>query len=150
MDFYLARHGAAVAELIDPSRPLSGTGRQEVQRVARLAADKAVQVSVIYHSGIIRASQTAEIFAEHLLPDCGTRMLTGLCPEDDPSVAAAELAIAASPVMLVGHLPHMNRLASFLLNRCDVEGDVINFAPAMMACCIREGSIWKLAWTIVP
>ncbi len=150
VDFYLARHGAAVAELIDPSRPLSRAGREDVRRVARLAVDKAVRVSIIYHSGIARASQTAEIFAEHLLPDGGTRVLTGLRPEDDPLVAASELAVAASPMMLVGHLPHMNRLASLLLNRGDAGGDAINFTPAMMACCSREGSNWKLAWLIAP
>ncbi len=150
MNFYLARHGEAVADLIDPSRPLSFGGREDVRRVARLAVEKAVQVSVIYHSGILRASQTAEIFAEHLLPDGGTRVLSGLRPEDDPSVAAVELAGAANPVMLVGHLPHMNRLASLLMNRLDTESEMINFAPAMMVCCTREDSIWKLTWSLTP
>ena len=149
MDFYLARHGEAVADLIDPSRPLTGPGREDVERVAHLAVEKAVQVSVIYHSGILRAGQTAEIYADHLAPDGGVRVMAGLRPEDNPSVAAAELAVAESPVMLVGHLPHLNRLAS-LLSRGDVVGDVINFMPAMMACYGRDGSFWKLNWTLVP
>jgi len=150
MNFYLARHGEAVADLIDPSRPLTRAGRDDVQRVARLAVEKAVQVSVIYHSGILRARQTAEIFAEHLLPNGGTPVLSGLRPEDDPSVVASELAVADSPLMLVGHLPHMNRLACLLLDRGDAESEVINFAPAMMACCVRENAIWKLSWTLEP
>ena len=149
MDFYLARHGEAVADLIDPKRPLTRAGRDDVERVARLAAEKAVQVSVIYHSGILRAGQTAEIFAAHLEPKGGLATLSGLRPEDDPALAAAQLAVSRSPAMLVGHLPHMNRLAA-LLAQGDAEGDSIKFIPAMMACYSREGSLWKLNWTLGP
>jgi len=149
MDFYLARHGEAVADLIDPSRPLTRAGRDDVERVAHLAAEKAVQVSVIYHSGILRAGQTAEIFAAHLAPSGGVATLSGLRPEDDPSLAAAQLAVSGSPVMLVGHLPHMSRLAA-LLARGGTEGNTINFVPAMIACYSREGSLWKLNWTLAP
>jgi phosphohistidine phosphatase len=149
MDFYLARHGEAVAEVIDPSRPLTRAGRESVARVARLAAQRAVQISLIYHSGILRAGQTAEILAEHLAPRGRVQPMTGLRPEDDPSLAAAELAVAESPFMLVGHLPHLKRLAS-LLSRGHPEADVIDFAPATLACYVREGALWKLNWTLTP
>jgi phosphohistidine phosphatase len=149
MNFYFARHGEAVADFIDPARPLTPAGREDIETVARLAADKTVQVSVIYHSGILRAAQTADIFAAHLAPADGVRVMSGLRPEDDPCVAAAELAISGSPVMLVGHLPHINRLTAMLISG-DAEVGVIDFMPAMMACCGREGSLWKLAWTLAP
>ena len=149
MDFYLARHGEAVAEAIDGSRPLTRAGRENVERVARLAVQKAVHVSVIFHSGILRACQTAEVFAAHLAPSGGVLAMSGLRPEDDPSLAAAELAVSKSPVMLVGHLPHMNRLAA-LLAPGDAEGEGINFMPAMMACYSREGPLWTLKWTLTP
>jgi phosphohistidine phosphatase len=149
MDFYLARHGEAVADLIDPSRPLSPAGRQAVERVALQAVEKAVQVSLIYHSGILRAEQTAEIFARHLAPGGGLGVMTGLRPDDDPDIAAAELATEAVSIMLVGHLPHLNRLASVLL-RGDGGSDVIEFLPGMLARFSREGSLWNLNWTIAP
>ena len=149
MDFYLVRHGEAVADLIDASRPLTRAGRENVERVARLAAARAVQVSAIYHSGILRAVQTAEIFAAHLAPSARVLIMSGLRPDDDPSLAVAELAIAESPVMLVGHLPHMNRLAAYL-GGGNAEGEPINFIPAMTACYRREGSLWRLDWTITP
>jgi phosphohistidine phosphatase len=149
MDFYLVRHGEAVADLIDASRPLTRAGREDVKRVAHLAAAKAVQVSAIYHSGILRAAQTAEIFAAHLAPSAGVLIMSGLRADDDPSLAAAELAVAENPVMIVGHLPHMNRLAA-LLGGGNAEGKRINFVPAMMVCYRREGSLWRLDWTITP
>ena len=149
MDIYLARHGEAAANSIDRSRPLTRAGRESVERVARMAAEKAVQVAAIYHSGILRAAQTAEIFAARLAPGAGVLIMAGLRPDDDPAIAAAELAAAESPVMLVGHLPHMNRLASLLI-RGSAECDVINFRPAMMARFDREGSLWKLGWALAP
>ena len=66
MNIYLVRHGEAVSEKLDPKRPLTSSGREEVQRIGRLAAAKNVKVSAIFHSGILRAKQTAEILAEHL------------------------------------------------------------------------------------
>jgi phosphohistidine phosphatase SixA len=52
-------------------------------------------------------------------------------------------------MMLVGHLPHMKRLGA-LLTCGDPERDFLDFSPAMMACFSREGSIWKLVWTLLP
>lgn len=149
MDFYLARHGEAVADVIDPSRPLSRAGCEQVERAARRAVEKAARVSVIYHSGILRAGQTAEIFARHLAPGGGLRIMSGLRPNDDPYLAAAELAIAASSVMLVGHLPHLSRLASLLVHG-DADAEKNDFMPATLASYSRDGSLWSLNWTITP
>jgi phosphohistidine phosphatase len=149
MDFFLARHGEAVADLVDPSRPLSRAGREQVERVAQRAAEKGVRVSLIHHSGILRARQTAEIFASHLTPEGGLRIMTGLRPDDDPHIAAAELALAGSSVMLVGHLPHLSRLAALLLYGAS-GGSTNEFTPATLACYSREGSCWNLNWIIAP
>jgi phosphohistidine phosphatase len=149
MEVCLVRHGEAVAELIDPRRPLTGVGRHNVNRVARLAATKALPVSIIYHSGILRALETAEIIARYLAPSDGIGVMPGLLPEDDPVVAAAALASAAKPTMLVGHLPHLNRLAA-LLSAGQVDGEMIEFMPATLACYSREGLRWKLNWTMTP
>jgi phosphohistidine phosphatase len=149
MDFYLARHGETVADLIDAGRPLTRAGKEDVERVARLALAKAVQVSAIYHSGVLRAQQTAEIFARHLAADAGVRVMAGLKPDDDPYVAAAELEQADAPLLLVGHLPHLSRLAS-VLSRNDAERDSIHFTPATLVCYARSGSLWRLNWTLMP
>ena len=68
---------------------------------------------------------------------------------DDPALASAQLAVSRSPVMLVGHLPHINRLAALLVHG-DAEGHSIKFIPAMIACFSREGPLWKLNWTLAP
>ena len=59
--------------------------------MALMAVAKNVQVSAIFHSGILRARQTAEILAEHLQFNLGVKQLSGLLPQDDPAVAKGEL-----------------------------------------------------------
>ena len=149
MDFYLARHGEAVSETLDPERPLTAGGQQDVEEVARLAAARNVRVSAILHSGILRARQTAEIFAARLTPAMGVREISGLLPQDDPMIAKAELEAARESFLLVGHLPHMSRLAALLVHG-DSDREVVDFPPAALVCCSNDGSQWKIAWMLAP
>jgi phosphohistidine phosphatase len=149
MNIYLVRHGEAVSERLDPERPLTFSGREEVEQVARMAAAKNVQVSAIFHSGILRAKQTAEILAAHLQFNSGVQQLSDLLPQDDPAVAKGELEAAESPMILVGHLPHLNRLLALLV-RGDTESVVMDLPPATMVCCSYDGSKWKISWTLSP
>ena len=149
MNFYLVRHGDAVSETLDSQRPLSRLGQEQVEQVARAAAARQAQVSVIFHSGILRAEQTAEIMARHLVPELGVQRITGLAPQDDPAIAKAELEAAQVPVMFVGHLPHMSRLAGLLING-DADRDAVEFAPATVVCVSPQGSRWELIWVLGP
>ncbi len=149
VDFYLVRHGEAFPETQDPRRPLTPAGRANVERLARLAAAKAVRASAIFHSGILRAKETAEILGSQLGSNISVQPISGLMPEDDPSIAAAELETAQDSIILVGHLPHMNRLAALLI-KGDPDRGVVDFAPASMVCCSRSNSRWMLAWILTP
>jgi phosphohistidine phosphatase len=149
VNIYLVRHGEAVSEQQDPQRPLTSSGREEVERVARKAAAKNVQVSAIFHSGILRARQTAEILAEALRFASGIQSLSGLRPQDDPAIAKAEIEAAENPIMLVGHLPHLHRLVALLLSG-DADSQVMEFPPATMICCSNDTSRWEISWTLAP
>lgn len=149
MDFYLVRHGEAVSEAVNPQRPLSEIGRRAVENVARSAAEKGIRVSEIRHSGILRAQQTAEILARHLLPENGIRASQGWKPGDDPMLAKAELETAQTSTMLVGHLPHLGKLVA-LLTTGDPEREAAQFSPATMVCCFRDGLLWTVRWTLAP
>jgi phosphohistidine phosphatase len=146
---YLVRHGDAVAASENPKRPLSEAGRKAVEQIAGLARERQVAVSAIYHSGILRAQETAEILAQQLMPPAGVKAIGGLLPEDDPVAGKAELEAAADPVMLVGHLPYMGRLAALLV-RGDMESPVIDFQPAAIVCCSRVATQWKIEWHLAP
>lgn len=149
VDFYLVRHGDALSAAEDPKRPLSAAGRAGVERTAQLALQRNLQVSTIYHSGILRAQQTAEILAAHLMSSPTVAQLAGLLPEDDPAIVRAELEVAPASVLLVGHLPFMSRLAGLLIHG-DPERPVVEFPPGAMACLTRSAAHWELRWRIAP
>lgn len=149
MNLYLVRHGDAVSAAEDPRRPLSLQGRRRVEQTACLALERKAQVARIYHSGIWRAQETAEILAEHIVPESGVARLPGLLPEDDPVVIQAEFGDTTESIALVGHLPFLSRLAALLVNG-DPERPVVEFFPATMVCCCRRAAQWEISWRIAP
>ena len=82
---YLVQHGEAKSKEEDPERPLSETGRKTVEHVAAWAARMGLGVTLIRHSGKLRAQQTAAIFLENLQPPGGMEAYPGLNPHDDVS-----------------------------------------------------------------
>ena len=62
MRLYLVHHGEAVPPGVDPQRPLSEGGSASVEQVAEKAAMQGAKPAVVWHSGKLRARQTAEAF----------------------------------------------------------------------------------------
>jgi phosphohistidine phosphatase SixA len=148
MDIYLVRHGDAVSASENPLRPLSATGCERVERLGQAALQRGARPAVIWHSGILRAMETAEILARRWTPAPSAVGVSGLLPEDDPAIIAADLEVAAEPVMLVSHLPLLGRLLALLL-RGDPDRTAAEFAPASMVCLARAAE-WKISWQIAP
>lgn len=146
---YLVRHGEAKSELEDPAKPLSDHGREEVTRVARYAASIGVEVAEIRHSDRLRSRQTAEILAEHLVPQLGIREAEGLAPGDEPDRARAQLEAAVEPLMVVGHLPHLSRLISALVLD-NSESEIIRPDTGTMICLVKTEKGFRLLWVLTP
>lgn len=150
MELYLVQHGEAKSEREDPERSLTEQGLVDVRRVARAAARMGLGISAVYHSGKLRAQQTAEILARELGLEGAPATLDGLGPKDDPGVAYQAIAGFTRPVVLVGHLPHLNRLTSLL-----VVGDgsrrIVTFQMGGMVCLTghTDGS-WRVRWALPP
>ena len=73
MKVYLVQHGKAVDKSVDPERPLSDEGTQQTQAVADFIASLNIKVECIWHSGKMRAHQTAEILSKAVTADDGLR-----------------------------------------------------------------------------
>lgn len=149
MPLYLVQHGEAAPEAEDPARPLTARGRAEVERVAAQAARLGLALAEIRHSDKLRARQTAEILARHLRPARGLRQVGGLAPHDDPRPVAAELAVLEAPVLVVGHLPHLARLAALLLGG-DPARPPIRFRSGALVCLDRTEAGWACEWILTP
>lgn len=104
-----------------------------------------VKVAVVYHSGKKRARQTAEIFAQVL----GARAeeKDGLNPNDDPAIWAERLS-TLDEVMIVGHLPHLSRLASLLVVG-NTEVPIVEFRYSGVVALTRTPK-WVVKWLLTP
>ena len=149
MQLYLMQHGEARPEQEDPARPLTERGRADVARVARAVARLDLGIVRVAHSGKLRARQTAEVFASLLEPPPALEEMSGLGPTDDPRIAAEAVGAASGPMMFVGHLPHLSRLASLLILGDEGEA-VVAFRMAGLVCLTHGEDGWRLAWALVP
>jgi phosphohistidine phosphatase len=149
MHVYLVQHGRAKSAEEDPDRDLSEEGRAEVMRVAEFLGELRITVSLIQHSGKTRAEETAHLFAESIRCTSGPTHVQGLEPGDDPSMMANFLKIYTDDVLIVGHLPHLERLASLLLTG-NPDSRPVSFRNAGVVCLQRDHAGWCVAWAIVP
>ena len=101
----LVHHADAVSPIEDPQRPLSPLGFAHAEALAVSAREAGIKPAAIWHSGKLRARQTAEAFYRVCNPFADFRMVRGLRPEDSPETMLAELAAESRDVMLVSHMP---------------------------------------------
>ena len=149
MELFLVRHGEAKSEGEDPERPLTDQGKREVEQIAQWAARKKIGIHEIRHSGKCRAEQTALILGGFLDPLNGVLPVSGLGPNNEVLPIAQLLASEESPLMVVGHLPFLSRLVSYLLVD-NPNCSLLQFPTAAMVCLEKMDSQWTLAWVITP
>jgi phosphohistidine phosphatase len=150
MALYLVQHGKSLPKDKDPEQGLSVIGEAEVERVARMAMEYNIHVRQIFHSGKERARQTAHIFHAALGPQEQMREMQGLKPLDDVT-EIVPLILAEPDLMLVGHLPFMERLASYLITG-STDKRVIKFQNGGIVCLVRESGQgeWFIKWALMP
>jgi phosphohistidine phosphatase len=148
MAIYLVQHGKNMPSEQDPEKPLSPEGQWEVEIVGGLAREGGVEVIRIDHSPKKRAVQTADIMAKNLKPEEGVRERQGIKAMDDVVPVAEELD-SESDVMLVGHLPFMEKLASYLITGKQ-DARVVKFRNGGIVCLDRDERGWYLKWTLLP
>lgn len=146
MFLYLVRHAEAKSKEEDPERSLSEKGLGNVRKTASYLSGLDMRLDTIFHSGKRRAAQTAEALAEALAPPKGVSQADGLSPLDNPEIWADRLTGITDDIMLVGHLPYMERLASLLLSG-NTDAISVNFGPASVICLQKaEDRTWALQW----
>lgn len=150
MKLYLVQHGEALAEEVDPERPLSDRGRHDVERLAAFLAGRGVRVLQVWHSGKTRARQSAALLASRLAPDVTPEARDGLAPKDSTEAFAETLAGWRDDALVVGHLPFMARLVARLVTGKD-DGSVVAYRPGSVVCLERdEDGPWAIAWMLRP
>ena len=150
MALYLVQHGVNLKKDVDPEQSLSEQGIADVKRIAETAAHYDVTVGEIKHSGKKRALQTAEIFADYLQVSGGVQEMEGIKALDDV-VPVAQGVDPDKNTMLVGHLPFMERITSYL-TAGNPDITVMKFQNGGIVCLdqLDDTSDWAIKWTLLP
>lgn len=148
MLLYLVRHGKAEPGIEDAARPLTPAGRKAVRRMADRLAGTGMHIARLETSDLVRAKETAEILAaalggtvveaDDLYPSANVERVVQRLPTDQ-----------REPLMLVGHLPFMGRLATSLLTG-NPSAQLLRFRTGAVACLGNDNGWWELQWFLPP
>ena len=143
----LVHHGDAVGPDVDPMRPLSSTGRAATERLAGAAAALGIKPDAIWHSGKLRARQTAEIFWKACNPFAPLTAERGLLPDDPPQWMLDRLTGETRRILMVGHMPYLPRLFAVLTG----QETAMHSVPFPLHGCVAldsDDGQWKELWRL--
>jgi len=150
MRLYLIQHAKAASKEVNPKRPLTEHGLQEIRKVAAFIKPLNLHVDYLWHSGKKRAVQTAEVLSEAISIKKIQTERDGLGPTDDVNVLSKELISATGDIMIVGHLPFLSKLSSLILTGSESAG-TIAFKNAGIVCLGRsDENQWHIEWIVIP
>ena len=147
MRVYLVHHGVAVGPEEDPRRPLSAVGLANAARVAAKAAALGARPEVVWHSGKLRAKQTAQEFWRACNALAEFSVSKNLQPDDPPQWIRDRLRAESRDIAIAGHFPHLPRLLALLTSGGEAGVDFpINGVVALVT--DDEGGTWRELWRI--
>lgn len=161
MKLYLLRHAEAVDATETPSgtdeeRALTPRGRRRARALAHALRQRGIACDLIWTSPLVRARQTADILARGLRVGRPPVVVELLAPDQPPRPLIAELqGLRPLPdaLMLVGHEPHLSRLAALL---CTGDPEGLDLTLKKCGLCrleldnVRAGRCATLEWLVSP
>ena len=141
---FLVHHADAVGPEVDSRRPLSSLGETHAMKAAAEAAARGARPAVVWHSGKLRARQTAQTFWRACNALAEFKASPDLQPDDPPSRIRDRLRGETRDILIAGHFLHLPRLLSLLL------GAPATFPPHGVVALESddEGETWKEIWRI--
>jgi phosphohistidine phosphatase len=153
MALFLVQHGISASRDVDPERGLTDQGRLDTERIAQVAKGYGIKVQKIVHSGKKRAEQTATLYHAALSVQSPLEAVSGINPMDNVR-AFADGINPRMDLMVVGHMPFMQRLVSYLTAGSE-ETRVYQFQNSGIVCLDAseetDGKLdWFIKWTLNP
>jgi phosphohistidine phosphatase len=147
MQLFLVHHGDAVGPEVDPRRPLSPKGRTDVERLAAEAAAHGARPQVVWHSGKLRARQTAETFWRACNALAEFSATKDLQPDDPPRWIRDRLRAETRDLLIAGHFPHLPRLLALLVTGGEAG---VDFPLHGVVALVNqdEGATWRELWRL--
>ena len=130
-------------------RPLSDRGRVEVDMLAQKAAEHGAKPDIIWHSGKLRARQTAEAYRKRCNPLATFSATRGLQPTDPTNWIVDSIAGEAKHILLAGHFPHLPRLLGRLVTG-NPDADPGQFPLNGVVALEQVDGKWVERWRLQP
>jgi phosphohistidine phosphatase len=145
---FLVHHAEAVGPEIDTRRPLSGAGEAHAARLADLAAARGARPSAVWHSGKLRARQTAQAFWRACNALADFLAVPDLQPSDPPFRIRDRLANETRDILIAGHFPHLPRMLSLLTTGRDEDPQTFPLHGVVALERDDESDVWKEIWRL--
>ena len=143
LELYLIRHGIAADrgdEYPDDSkRPLTGEGIAALRKEVKALDELGIGFDHIITSPLVRAKQTADVFAQHLQSKPSMSSADALAPAGSSAAVVQDVVKHARKgrVALVGHEPNLGELAARLIgSRTPIE--------------FKKGGICRIDFEVLP
>jgi phosphohistidine phosphatase len=148
MKLYLVQHAKSVSKDVDPGRPLSPGGEEDIRHLAESLRASGITVDRILHSSKMRAHQTAEILAEALLMSGEPKVINGINPKDSIPDFSIKVHKFKRDTMVVGHLPFMQKMVSYLITGKE-DAAVVDYKPGSIVCLQQNAEEhWEIQWML--
>ena len=155
MDIYLVQHAQAKSTSKTQRVLFLKREWQTLRERSAYAEKLGFAIDRIYHSGKLRAKQTAEILARHLGVADKVETKKGLDPSDSVAPIRDWLGRLSSEgirnILIVGHLPFLDKLTSLLVAGTE-DAHVVAFQNAGIVKLVPKsaGSGYSIQWIITP
>ena len=150
MALYLVQHGESVPKEVNPERPLTEQGEQDIDRLASFLTQAGIKADRVIHSGKLRALQTAQRLAEAIAPGVQLESSGLINPNDNPKAFDWQSQSWDTATLIVGHLPFMSKLVSHLLIE-DETTLITAYQPGSIVCLAHDDNAhWQINWMIRP
>lgn len=158
MNLCLIRHADAVplgeqGITDDDARPLTAKGREQCRALAEAFARRGIALGAIVTSPLLRAGQTVEAILEHGTgPRPEVHVSEGLLPGTRPRKMVKFLnGYQEELLTLVGHMPDLGNLASWLIGSKKAQVHLAKAGAAMIECDwgFAKGA-GVLQWLVTP
>lgn len=149
MVLFLMRHAQATEVISNPLQPLSEEGHKQVTQIIRFIQKNELSVRAVYHSHKLRSEETARTIVDALEPSLPCVLLEALNPMQPVENLSCMISTLPDQCLLVGHLPHLEELVSFLIQK-DYYAKIVSLYPASLLCLHSHARGWSLEWLIHP
>jgi phosphohistidine phosphatase len=155
IELYLLRHAEAAPQASfqdDASRQLTVAGKAQAAKLAQHLKKMGLTFDVVISSPFDRAKQTAQIILEATSSSHELTLSSSLTPNASTREILKELKPLhrCKRILLVGHMPHLGQLASFLISGL-LDAHVMFEKSAMARINFQNSAgIGSLVWLLSP